>query len=342
MSAERLGGDVASAWNCTYRGNQKYDAWLQWSVVDICNMKCDFCLLPLNQQDAPDSKKRIFEKFFNTIKVCGFSGAFSVFQSVFRQALPRRGPGRINIPALMRTLARTGRTFRIGFTGGEPFLIPNLVEACEALTTKHYISLNTNLVSNDIKKFCDRIDPLRVVHFHASTHIKELERLNLLERYISNFVLCQTKGFNIFSREVAYPPLLSEVEKYKKLFGERGIDLTFGPFIGWYDGKQYPQAYTDDDIRAFGLNTTSDSDIRHFYQQGKLCNAGYNVGVVDAYGEIRPCYSIYRTLGNIYGDIRFRDKLIKCPFGFCDCPLKDFDNYLFDRALKGRPIASGK
>lgn len=153
----------------------------------------------------------------------------------------------------MNTLNQTNKIFRIGFTGGEPFLCSNIVDACVEITKKHYISF-TNLISKNIKGFFEKIDSERIIRIHASLHIKELERLNLLDRYIENFLLCKEKGFDILAQEVGYPPLLGEVEKYKKFFKEKGIELSFTPFYGEYNGNIYPGAYTKQELELFCLD----------------------------------------------------------------------------------------
>jgi len=68
-------------------------------------------------------------------------------------------------------------------------------------------------------------------------------------------------------------------------------------------------------------------------QKGKVCNAGYNVGIVCQNGDIFQCYEIREKLGNIYEEnIIFKDKPIICPIEFCGCPLKSYDEHLFEKA----------
>ena len=94
----------------------------------------------------------------------------------------------INTSALIKTLSSTNRTFKIRFTGGgDPFLIPNIVEACEKITRSHFVCIVSNLITEKIQEFSENIDPKRVLYINASLHIKELERLNLLDKYIYNF-----------------------------------------------------------------------------------------------------------------------------------------------------------
>jgi hypothetical protein len=165
-------------------------------------------------------------------------------------------------------------------------------------------------------------------------HIKALERHNLLDRYVSNFLACKEKGFNIIANEVAYPLLLNEVEKYKGFFEQKGIELNFGSFVGNYDKKCYPRAYSEEEIRIFGLDNKSNLGIERFYQKGKLCNAGYNVGIVDIFGNVRVCDESSVKIGNVYKKIKFKKELITCPFEICACPVNICDRFLFEKAME--------
>jgi len=235
-----------------------------------------------------------------------------------------------NISALKNTLNDSNKIYRINFTGGEPFLVPNIVEACIELTKKHFISFNTNLTSKKVKEFAEKINPERVLFINASCHIKELERMNLLSRYIHNFLLCKNRGFNIGAIEVGYPPLLKESDKYKKKFLEKGIELTFWVYVGTYKGKFYPDSYNEKEREILGL---TEKYIEWFHQYGKLCNVGYNVGIIHPNGDIRYCFAINKSLGNIYEGIKFNDKLIRCPVKFCICPMNMYDLPLFRKAI---------
>jgi len=278
------------------RKKHPYTMWLFWCITNICNLRCIYC----------SGKPERYGKD-------GF-------------------PGNIQIKALMKTLSATKNIFRIGFTGGEPFLIPNIITACKEITQTHYISMVTNLTSLKVDDFVKQIPPEKVISILASTHIKELERNNLVDRYVSNFLMCKEMGFNISAVEIAYPPYISEVRKYKTYFRDRGITLQYDPFKGNYNGKQFPDSYTEDEIKAFDMNIRLDSYTTMFHK-GDLCNAGYNVGIVSPDGDIRPCFASQVIIGNIYKGITFRKELVKCPFEFCKCPLKYYDPFLFQKAM---------
>lgn len=299
----------------------KYDAWLHWDVTDKCNLSCVYCF------NRTSTKLRIAE-----MKNLGIKNIPSALTTKIKERFKTQYK-KIDIDSLMKTLDRTNKIFKISFTGGgEPFSIPNLVDTCMELTKKHYIGINSNLTNKNIKEFSDIIGPERVIFIHGSLHIKELERVNLLDRYIYNFLSLRDKGFDIFAQEVAYPSLLGEVMKYRKFFKEKGIDITFGPFCGEYNGVIYPEGYTEQEIKIFGLKRSDMTQL--FYHKGEICNAGYNVGIVSNKGDIRPCHLINKNIGNIYKEIKFIDKVIRCPFEFCHCPLNNFDPSLYNMALE--------
>ncbi len=134
---------------------------------------------------------------------------------------------------------------------------------------------------------------------------------------------------NIKAIEVAHLQLLDEVKKYKRLFQENGILLKFKPFIGLYNGKIYPDLYTNKQIKIFGLNVKDKNFCR---QKCKLCIAGYNGGVVNPNGYISYCNKLHKPMGNIYHKIKSNDKLIRCPFKFCECPLNVLEPYLLKKS----------
>ena len=240
---------------------------------------------------------------------------------------------KINIPALNKTLNDTNRTINLEFTGGEPFLIPNIIEASIEITKNHFISFETNLTSKKIKEFSENISPERVERIFSALHIKELERLNLLDRFINNFHICKERGFNISVCVVAYPSIIKEAKEYKKVFQERGIQIDYKPFIGEFNGKHYPISYTERELKILNFNSTNKLLYGKF-NKGKLCNAGYNVCVVNPKGESVICFYISKMIGNIYDKIKFTDGLIQCPLKFCQCPINTRDIYLFKKAIE--------
>jgi len=276
--------------NFTNPNNAEYDTWIHWNVSGKCNFDCEYC----------------------------FGHSASGLQKV----------NCIGIDKLLTTLDKTGRIFRISFTGGEPFLVPNFIEACEAITQRHFISINTHLSSNKITEFANCISPERVLFIQASLHFAELERKNLMNKYIHNYQLLKKLKFNIFAEAVAYPPIIKKLDYYRNYIANEEIDFTFGAFTGMYNGKKYPESYSENELKIFNLNK---NEQNKFYQKGNICNAGYSVFAAFSNGNVFPCFQIKEKVGNIYTGIKFSESPITCPAKYCGCPLNVYDEYLFGK-----------
>ena len=50
---------------------------------------------------------------------------------------------------------------------------------------------------------------------------------------------------------------MDKVDYYKELFSSNDISFSVNAFIGEYDGKHYPHAYSDDEKRMLGLDRPS-------------------------------------------------------------------------------------
>lgn len=294
----------------------EYDAWLHWSVTENCNLQCEYCFSPrTNSAKAPV----------------------------------------IKIDKLMATLDATGKTFKITFTGGgEPFVVSNFVEASMRITEKHFLGVNTNLTLPRVRKFAESIDPSRVDYVHASCHILELERTGLVSQFIEHFQLLTEKGFVVYASEVAHPTLLPFVDQHREHFRSQGIELQYSPFIGYFDGRKYPESYSADERATFfrspqpPVRMFRRQDVRKEYARPELmignhdpgdvknraCNAGFNACVVHGNGVVDRCFIINQQLGDVYSHFKFDDDMYICPVDYCGCPLRSYDLYLYDKATK--------
>ncbi|GJQ61758.1 MAG: hypothetical protein SCALA702_08110 [Melioribacteraceae bacterium] len=268
-----------------------YDKWLQWDLGRNCNLDCDYCF---------DSKKE--------------------FNSEYRE---------INIDAVMNFLRSSVYKYRIGLTGGEPFLIRNIIEFCEEVTTAgHIISINSNLLSPKLVEFERKIDPANVLFIHASYHHRELEKFNRLEKYLLHYKLLEKSGFNIYAEAVLYPGDIGVLREVEINLNNLGIKLKFAPYIGRYEGDWYPDSYSDDLLRQFNI---APEIKEHFSQKGEICNAGYSAAIVDPDGDVRVCFNYKEKLGNITEAINWNEEPLICQHKKCGCPLNKYDKELFDK-----------
>ncbi|MBN1796958.1 MAG: radical SAM protein [Spirochaetales bacterium] len=273
--------------------NNDYNAALHCYLSLRCNFNCDYCFIPTevlrNDPLEPIRTQRFLE-----------------------------------------VLHETGKTFNIIFSGGEPFIIPNLVEACAELTKKHYISIVTNLsLTKRIKDFVKAVDCKRVQYMVCSFQAHELEKRNMVNTFMENYRLLKNAGFGIHAQIVAYPPVLKDLEKYLKLFHEKDLEVICAPFIGRYNNRSYPGAYSNAELKLIRCERQA---IKTSYNwKNKSCIAGYNNGLVNSKHDVLCCINIKNKIGNIYEKINFSQKMIKCPHEFCSVPLS-IENYSLHQA----------
>ena len=289
--------------------NMKYDRTLYWPLGRKCNFDCKCCFS--NQPNRNDN--------FLRRMLYGFSST------------ENKRPGRTSLldsDKIPAWLASMGGVSRIDFSGGEPFLCRDFVEVCVKITRKHFVGINTNFVLPQVSEFAQRNDPSRVVLVNASLHFDQLKKHNLIGKYIDNYNLYKSKGFNIISSMVAYPGIRGHIQEYREYFEQHGISFQCRRFWGWYHNRWYPEAYSKEDIELYRLN---DYPLDN---PSKLCNAGYNVCVVNLNNQITPCYSINRKVGTLYSPIHWGSGLVKCDIKNCSCPFYFHEKELFDRSLE--------
>jgi hypothetical protein len=157
-------------------------------------------------------------------------------------------PEKINLRKLSGFFGKMDKLLLVEITGGEPFYVKNITEVLRIITERHYLNIISNLISPKVREFAEMIDPLRVISVLASAHIMELEKRDLFDTFISHRLLLKSKGFKIFTKEVAYPFRLHLINKYKSIFTDYGLNLEFDPFRGIWENRTYPDAFTEEEI----------------------------------------------------------------------------------------------
>ena len=209
-----------------------YQAFLHWHVTYECQMLCNYCIVT-----GPDRKTDTEDKL--------------------RKSNP------IDVDAVIRTLEATGKKYYVSLMGGEPFLVPNIVELVKELTrNKHYVGANTNLSAMDPRLWSE-IDHSYLGNFHISLHAQPMERRRQTESFIRNYHAMVRSGFkNFYITAVAHPYLLARIDEYREFFGKEGISFKLIPMLeggGATGGKPYPESYTPEELKLI------DADWLHDY-----------------------------------------------------------------------------
>ncbi|MET7804331.1 radical SAM protein [Micromonospora chersina] len=217
-----------------------------------------------------------------------------------------------------------GRTSLVHMSGGEPFLFPGFVELCAGLTRSNWISINTNLASPElVTRFANEVDPTRVAKIVAALHVPERDRLGLpVTAYAESFRILRGAGFDVVALYVLFPPLLPRLRDDLTSLAALGVNpLRAKVFKGVYEGRRYPEAYTDAE-RALILENSGEYTFNRPYLDGMLafrgqpCTAGMTSFKVTVTGEVRRCASVPASYGNLY-DGTFRPASVPEP-----CPAK--------------------
>lgn len=265
----------------------KDDYMMTWQINSICNFNCPYC--GHYTKDDPNVYK------------------YSPQQ-------------------IAESFNKTGKTWHIIITGGEPFMHKNIIEICELLTEKHYISINTNLSLPRVKEFADKINPERVLTVNASIHYSVRQERNIVDEYIENFIYLQEKGFKIVGSYVVYPDTIPQFEKDIEFFHSKGMKLLSSKvFEGEYNGKIYPEAYSKNEMDVITRYMSSEIELPQYLKyrnfKGLYCSTGRRMLSLFPNGDIERCLSDKTPLGNFFsGNYKLPRKDKKCNIDICTCP----------------------
>ena len=172
--------------------------------------------------------------------------------------------GRLTPEQYLEFFDSTRKIWLLHLTGGEPFLHPDFVNLCQALTSRHYISLNSNLSSSGrVQAFAKSVDPSRVPYVHCGVHVAERDRRKGWRPLLANVTLLLERGFSLFASLVMIPPAFVEYPRVADLFSNLGVPLIPKAVRGGYEGLWYPQAYTEAQRAQFrGFSEQAEEVVR--------------------------------------------------------------------------------
>ena len=230
----------------------QYDIEADWHLLYTCNYRCGYC-------------------FFSS-DVLG--------QKLQTYASPQQWQSAFDA---------TGYTWLLHLTGGEPSIYPSFTDLCEALTKRHFISLNSNL-SRPFQSFAERIDPARVSFINSGFHFEEREHRSDNSAFFRNVELLRSRGFPVLVSIVASPSTLARFQEASDLLAQIGIVPIPKVMRGAYNGQVFPEAYTEPDRERFRRFAAL---ARDFYEPS-LANAAE-----------RPSIDMFRDDDLLYGEPSF-------------------------------------
>jgi MoaA/NifB/PqqE/SkfB family radical SAM enzyme len=103
----------------------RYDMEADWQLLNTCNYRCPYCFFP----------------------------PLTLGEKLTVHAEPE---------VWRRVIDRTGLTWLLHITGGEPTIYPRFAELCQLLTATHYLSFSSNLTHSSVVDVAKRVDPSRI------------------------------------------------------------------------------------------------------------------------------------------------------------------------------------
>jgi organic radical activating enzyme len=192
-----------------------------WDIHYECNFRCSYCFFCDSWEE--EKKKNRYP---------GLEKWKQIWDDIYK----RYGDGHIHI------------------SGGEPFCYPDILELTQHLIKNFTVEFDTNL-SWDVDEFMSLIGPERV-KFAASFH----PQFSNFEEHIVKIKKLKDAGYDLGINYVAHPTQLEKMKYYKQKLDEIHVSLDVMPFRGRYNGKLYPNEYTDEEkqiIESTDKNTAS-------------------------------------------------------------------------------------
>jgi MoaA/NifB/PqqE/SkfB family radical SAM enzyme len=226
------------------------------------------------------------------------------------------------IDEVVERFVATGKDITFGFTGGEPLIYPGFLEICSKIVEKttFRLALDTNL-SIDIRPWTEIVPANRVNYIYSSLHIIERERIpGGIERFLDSVLMLQKRDYNTITNYVFYPPLIQRFPKDYDFFERQGVRIIPKAFKGKYEGRLYPDAYTDEE-RSILLKYNPDeafaAKVPDFY--GKRCRAGLSLLRINLDGEVIRCVGDSSSLGNVFTGFVLYEHPQPCNVHRCPC-----------------------
>lgn len=252
-----------------------YDIEADWHFLNTCNYRCGYC----------------------------FSPASVLGEKLRTHASPKQWQSAFDA---------TGYTWLLHLTGGEPSIYPSFAELSEALTRRHFISMNSNL-SRPLQSFAEQVDPARVSFINAGFHFEERESRSDNVVFLKNAELLRSKGFPLLVSIVATPSALARFQEATDILAQIGIVPIPKVLRGPCNGQHFPEAYTDLDRARFrkfaglarefyqpflskaperpSIDMFRDDDLLYGEPSftGQSCEAGHRFVTINPTGEVIRC-----------------------------------------------------
>jgi MoaA/NifB/PqqE/SkfB family radical SAM enzyme len=235
-------------------------------------------------------------------------------------------------------------------TGGEPFLLPWLVDFYQRLDPAIRCGMTTN-ISHDLTQFVQKIPPERFINITCSWHPSDngtKTHPNNLYLFTGRLLMLKERGYPVQVNYVAWPEQQWLIADFKKWFEDHGVRFHVDPYSGI---AYYPFTATDaeeENVRKY----TGPDRVQHEWTQkyGKNyrvdCSGGIHHINVQPDGSAWRCILDRQLMINPLGNILDEDFALLEQPRTCDehwrCPGCDRDkvrvNFVGEQPYPGLPV----
>jgi len=243
--------------------------FMTWEITNLCNFSCDYC-----QNSAKKTQKK---------------------------ENPRTHQEIVN------AFNNTKKKWFINITGGEPLIYPGFLELVSELSINHYISIDTNLSTDDVYKLPNIKNPKNLMGIFSGVHFADRDKYKSnLDDYIKKVRFLQDKEIMVFASCIAFPDAYEDAKNQIDYLIDNGIKFISPKlYIGEYKGKYYPYDYNKQYLKKMEtLKTCFEFDFIEFDRKtkGKTCLSGKKYFYMDKDDDLSRCSTISTKLGNFFTD----------------------------------------
>jgi MoaA/NifB/PqqE/SkfB family radical SAM enzyme len=258
-----------------------------WRITYACNFRCPYCAS--GRSPSPEAPGGLRNDLFE------------------------------HLDAVERHLLDTGKDWTLAFTGGEPLIYPHFTEICARLSKSFRLYFDTNL-SMPVDELVDAVPAEQVEQVYAALHVAERLQRDKLDVFVHNATLLQERGWPLTVNYVMYPPLIERFEQDMAFFAALGIAIEPKSFKGRFQGRKYPEAYTDAERKLIHRYAPGDTYTRQIPNyRGRKCNAGCKLVRVLEDGSVTRCVTDNRSMGNVFTGLDLDDAPQACVVERCPC-----------------------
>jgi organic radical activating enzyme len=245
-------------------------------LCNTCTFHCGYCTLAENGEVSNKAHLEIYKNKKNIEKIISFFDTYTTSE----------------------------KKWTVIFTGGEPFLVPNLHVIIRSLIQqKNKVCFYTNLsipLEHDNFSWLDYNVSEYIDYFMCTFHPEWIGKENLFFKRISEL---KSKGAKPIVRFVSHPEMLYLLSKLDHEC--RSIGVTFYPTTLF--SKNYPRSYSQEEKSLLNKYMKGYSPLIQLEGgldvSNMICNAGATLFAANIPngGDITPCISVEKpVVGNIF------------------------------------------